>query len=146
MQLDAAYPLSAHGHTECCSQPSRSFCVCRALLSPIVWPISLVLDWMLGRDIGTVYSREELKRLIDIHVMDPDAQAESGLTRADQRLIIGAFEYKNKRFASLSVLILGELYIRGHVGHWMSPVPSLGRAQNRHLVPGTDRHPSDRTA
>ena len=67
------------------------------MLSPIVWPTSIVLDWMLGRDIGNVYSREELKRLIDIHVMDPDAQAESGLTHADQRLIIGALDYKNKR-------------------------------------------------
>ena len=53
---------------------------------------------MLGRDIGNVYSREELKRLIDIHVMDPDAQAESGLTHDDQRLIIGALDYKNKRW------------------------------------------------
>jgi len=69
---------------------------CRALLSPIVWPISIVLDWMLGKDIGNVYSREELKRLITIHAM-PDTQAESGLTRDDQRLIIGALDYKNKR-------------------------------------------------
>ncbi len=57
---------------------------------------------MLGRDIGNVYSREELKRLIDIHVMDPDAQAESGLTHADQRLIIGALDYKNKRYLVIS--------------------------------------------
>ena len=76
---------------------------CRALLSPVVWPISVLLDWALGRDIGNVYSREELKRLIDIHVMDPDAQAESGLTRADQRLIIGALEYKSKRCADCPV-------------------------------------------
>lgn len=54
---------------------------------------------MLGRDIGNVYSREELKRLIDIHVTDPDAQAESGLTCADQLLLIGALDYKNKRSA-----------------------------------------------
>ncbi|KAK9814494.1 hypothetical protein WJX72_006765 [[Myrmecia] bisecta] len=67
------------------------------LLSPIVWPISLVLDCWLGRDIGNVYSQEELKRLIEIHVTDPDAQAESGLTSADQSLIIGAMEYKEKR-------------------------------------------------
>lgn len=76
---------------------SSHFMPCRALLSPIVWPTSIVLDWMLGRDIGNVYSREELKRLIDIHVTDPDAQAESGLTNADQLLLIGALDYKNKR-------------------------------------------------
>ena len=35
----------------------------------------------------------------DIHVSDPDAQAESGLTCADQKLIIGALEYKDKLYA-----------------------------------------------
>lgn len=33
----------------------------------------------------------------DIHVHDPDAQAESGLTNADRLLLIGALEYKDKR-------------------------------------------------
>ena len=33
----------------------------------------------------------------DIHVTDADAQAESGLTVADRRLLIGALEYKEKR-------------------------------------------------
>ena len=33
----------------------------------------------------------------DIHVHDPDAHAESGLTNADRRLLIGALEYKDKR-------------------------------------------------
>lgn len=33
----------------------------------------------------------------NIHVHDPDAQAESGLTNADRLLLIGALEYKDKR-------------------------------------------------
>ena len=37
---------------------------CRIILAPIVWPISRILDHCLGRDIGTVYSQEELKRLM----------------------------------------------------------------------------------
>lgn len=32
----------------------------------------------------------------EIHVQDPDAQAESGLTATDQRLLLGIFEYKDK--------------------------------------------------
>jgi hypothetical protein len=40
----------------------------------------------------------------DIHVHDPDAQAESGLTNADRRLLIGALEYKDKRFVTSSAL------------------------------------------
>ena len=78
--------------------------LCRALLSPVTWPISQVLDLLLGVEIGTVYSREELKHLIDIHVMDPNVQAESGLTSADQRLIVGALDYKNKRYDTLQTL------------------------------------------
>lgn len=85
-----------HTATQQCHSYNWMGC-CRALLSPVVWPTSVLLDWILGRDIGNVYSREELKRLIDIHTFDPDAQAESGLTRADQRLIIGALDYKTKR-------------------------------------------------
>ena len=91
------FPLGLQRHCQSNELDSEADVQCRALLSPIVWPTSVVLDWMLGRDIGNVYSREELKRLIDIHVTDPDAQAESGLTHADQRLIIGALDYKNKR-------------------------------------------------
>ena len=34
------------------------------LLAPIAWPISLLLDWTLGRDIGNFYSQEELKHLM----------------------------------------------------------------------------------
>ena len=37
---------------------------CRILFAPITFPISLLLDKWLGRDIGTVYSQEELKRLM----------------------------------------------------------------------------------
>ncbi len=63
---------------------------------PIAWPISLGLDRILGRDIGTVYSQEELLRLIDLHCTDPEAQRESGLTRADHRLLMGALSFKHK--------------------------------------------------
>ncbi|GMH35478.1 hypothetical protein BSKO_03346 [Bryopsis sp. KO-2023] len=64
---------------------------------PVSWPISKLLDWVLGRDIGMVYSREELKRLIDLHYEDPEAQKESHLTFEDHKLLIGSLEYKAKR-------------------------------------------------
>ncbi len=46
---------------------------------------------------GDIYIIKYLFFCRDIHVHDPDAQAESGLTNADQRLLIGALEYKDKR-------------------------------------------------
>ena len=36
------------------------------MLYVVAWPVSVVLDRVLGRDIGTVYSQEELKKLIKI--------------------------------------------------------------------------------
>lgn len=41
-----------------------------------------------------MYNSNELKKLINIHVENPDAAEESGLTMQDQRLLTGALEYK----------------------------------------------------
>lgn len=66
------------------------------MMYPISYPISLVLDHVLGREIGNVYSRNELKALVAIHVEDPDAAAESGLTSNDHKFLHGALAYKEK--------------------------------------------------
>mmetsp|Transcript_32513 Transcript_32513/g.103528 ORF Transcript_32513/g.103528 Transcript_32513/m.103528 type:complete len:554 (-) Transcript_32513:737-2398(-) len=66
------------------------------VMFPVAWPISKVLDKLLGRDLGLTYSRDELKRLISIHVENPDAQLESGLTKDDHDLLFGVLEYKDK--------------------------------------------------
>lgn len=68
----------------------------RLLFLPICWPMSWVLNKVLGVDIGTVYSQEEIKRLIELHATDPEAMEESGLTAHDHRLMIGALDYKHK--------------------------------------------------
>ena len=39
-------------------------------------------------------AQDELKKLIRIHVENPDAAAESELTHQDHQLITGALEYK----------------------------------------------------
>ena len=49
-----------------------------AVLAPVAWPLSWVLDKILGREVGTIYSRAELKHLITIHVENPEHQEESG--------------------------------------------------------------------
>ena len=67
------------------------------LMYIVAWPISLALDYVLGRDIGQVFSANELNKLIRIHVENPDAQEESGLNKDDGNLLTGALEYKDKR-------------------------------------------------
>ena len=67
----------------------------------VAWPISLILDIILGRDIGQVYSASELHKLIRIHVENPDAQEESGLNKDDGNLLTGALEYKDKTVADV---------------------------------------------
>ena len=49
-----------------------------AVLAPVAWPLSWVLDKILGREVGTIYSRAELKHLITIHVVNPVHQVVSG--------------------------------------------------------------------
>eukprot|EP00803_Ostreobium_quekettii_P010420 evm.model.scf_2415.3 EVM.evm.TU.scf_2415.3 scf_2415:19294-23984(+) len=71
----------------------------------VAYPISKVLDKVLGKEIGTVYSKDELKRLIAIHVENPDAQVTSGLTQDDSRILAGVLEYKDKMVADVMTTI-----------------------------------------
>lgn len=68
-----------------------------AVMYVAAWPMSKVLDWILGQEVGTIYSRSELLKLITIHaVEDPHAMKESGLTHEDHKLLTGALEYSSK--------------------------------------------------
>jgi metal transporter CNNM len=71
------------------------------LMYVIAWPISMLLDRVLGRDIGQVFSADELHKLIRIHVENPDAQEESGLNKDDGNLLTGALEYKDKKVSDV---------------------------------------------
>ena len=53
--------------------------------SAVAWPLSRVLDWWLGKELGNVYTRKELKELFSM-------QAET---------VIGAFPMKRWLCASL---------------------------------------------
>ncbi|MES1912679.1 MAG: hypothetical protein MHM6MM_004914 [Cercozoa sp. M6MM] len=44
------------------------------LMSPIAWPASWLLDKLLGEELGTIYSNEELRHLIEMHADDIEAQ------------------------------------------------------------------------
>lgn len=57
----------------------------------------------------------------DIHVTDPDAQAESGLTGADQKLIIGALEYKDKKCAPARAGLESSMHDLMQIWHCSNP-------------------------
>lgn len=63
---------------------------CIVALFVVAWPISKVLDLILGREVGLVYSREELKHLLKMQVVqgkrDPE---EDGIDADDHNLLAG---------------------------------------------------------
>jgi metal transporter CNNM len=81
----------------------KSFCSRYALrigaaAIPIVWcfvgitfvlsfPISLLLDFLLGREMSSVYSKHELMALFKLHVDTILHRQESGLTEADGKML-----------------------------------------------------------
>ena len=68
------------------------------LLFPFAWPISKLLDRILGRDLGNFHTQDELKHLVKIHVEHPDARVEFGtISSHDGNMLTGALEYKEKR-------------------------------------------------
>ena len=48
------------------------------LFYPIAKPVSLILDWTLGEEIGTIHTRQELSKLLQIHVTEGAIDKESG--------------------------------------------------------------------
>lgn len=61
---------------------------------PIAYPVSLLLDRLLGREVSAVFSRRGLLALVRLNV-DSDAHAgESDVTQHDARLIAGAITYQ----------------------------------------------------
>ena len=71
------------------------------LLFVVAWPISLVLDRILGVDIGTFHTTEELKHLVRVHVEKPQGQEESGLNQQDATMLTGVLEYKHMTVADV---------------------------------------------
>ena len=57
---------------------------------PVAFPISIVLDKLLGREISGVFSRQMLVSLINLNVNDPEHAKETDLTANDARLLRGA--------------------------------------------------------
>ncbi|KAL0484166.1 DUF21 domain-containing protein [Acrasis kona] len=70
--------------------------------SPAAWPISKVLDLVLGENHTTFYKRAELKELIGIHGEGDNGKGGIGLLTRDEVMIIrGALEMRDKTISSI---------------------------------------------
>ena len=82
---------------------------CVGLLFVIAWPISKLLDRLLGREVGTVYSKEQLKKLIKLQVISEngvDADGK-GIDIEEHNLLEGALRaHASMSCDSMSIPIL----------------------------------------
>ncbi|XP_067621464.1 unextended protein isoform X2 [Eurosta solidaginis] len=69
--------------------------VVMAVTFPMSYPISKMLDWMLGEEIGAVYNRERLKELVKVTTGVND------LDRNEVNIISGALELRKKTVADV---------------------------------------------
>lgn len=60
---------------------------------PLAWPISLLLDHALGRELRTIYNRKELDKLLSIAVEDPHGD----LREEERSLMTAALEFGEKQ-------------------------------------------------
>ena len=61
------------------------------LMYPICWPLSKVLDWVLGDELGTIHSHTELTELLRMHVQHGAIDVEQG------QISEGAITYNDKK-------------------------------------------------
>mmetsp|Transcript_21841 Transcript_21841/g.27860 ORF Transcript_21841/g.27860 Transcript_21841/m.27860 type:complete len:519 (-) Transcript_21841:145-1701(-) len=60
------------------------------VLLPLSYPISKLLDCILGRELGTLYSRNELKKLLEMH------STYSDITKDETTIMSGALDFGKK--------------------------------------------------
>lgn len=75
---------------------------CVGALFVIAWPISKVLDWILGREVGTMYSKEQLKQLIKLQVIqeqDVDDQGK-GIHVEERKILEGSVHKEHCVYAT----------------------------------------------
>jgi metal transporter CNNM len=62
---------------------------------PVAYPISLILDKVLGKEISAVYTKHELLELITLNVDDPAHNLESGIKKEEGHMLKGALTYRD---------------------------------------------------
>jgi len=63
---------------------------------PIAYPISIILDNCLGREISGDFNRSELHAIVKMNAEDPERARKAGLTEQDGKLIGGALTFRDR--------------------------------------------------
>ncbi|GJQ83318.1 hypothetical protein Trydic_g15956 [Trypoxylus dichotomus] len=79
--------------------------VVMVLTAPLAYPVSKILDWILGEEIGNVYNRERLKELVKIQYKNNVTTGENDLDRDEVNIISGALELRRKTVAEVMTRI-----------------------------------------
>ena len=65
------------------------------LTSPLAWPVSIFLDYVLGKEVGTVYSRKSLLELLRLTSDETDINAD------EINILTGTLELQDKQVADI---------------------------------------------
>jgi metal transporter CNNM len=65
------------------------------ILLPLSYPISKLLDYLLGRELGTIYSRNELKKLLEMH------STYSDITKDETTIMSGVLDFGRKEVSEV---------------------------------------------
>ncbi len=63
------------------------------LLWPVVWPMARGLDWMLGKELPSIWSKQEIERLVEFHEDHP----QSSIDADEERIIKGALHFSETK-------------------------------------------------
>jgi len=77
---------------------SKVICIVQVLIffiAPLAWPISKMLDWVLGDEFGLVYTNRELRNLVELHTMEGDLPTESA------GIMTGALDFSKLKVESV---------------------------------------------
>ncbi len=80
------------------------------ILYPITAPIAYALDRLLGSELPTIYSRDELVRLVAEHEDNPSSTIDAD----EERIIHGALQYSNKRVGDIMTPISKIIFVKTH--------------------------------
>lgn len=69
------------------------------LLAPVAWPLGKFLDWLVHHDIGQIYDRNELIKLMSLHA--ERLGGESGMDKEEGNILVGALEFKDKKIGAI---------------------------------------------